>query len=182
GTWVAKVFQGEGSDALLKEARGRFRRVRFCKPAASREESREVYWLGEGHRGAPGARGYRGYNRTDHQTDTMPSNGGEDDEVNEMAKNLVLWLIIAAVLLSIFQNFRGGPTPETITYTNFVDEIQAGQIRSVLIDGVTIEGERHTGTRFRTIRPDVYDSGLMSDLLNNNVNVEGREPDRASFW
>ena len=102
--------------------------------------------------------------------------------MNEMAKNLVLWLIIAAVLLSIFQNFRGGPTPETITYTNFVDEIQAGQIRSVLIDGVTIEGERHTGTRFRTIRPDVYDSGLMSDLLNNNVNVEGREPDRASFW
>ena len=99
-----------------------------------------------------------------------------------MAKNLILWLIIAAVLLSIFQNFKGGPVPETITYTNFVDEVQNGAVRSVVIDGLEIEGERHNGARFRTIRPDIYDSGLMSDLLNNNVNVEGREPDKASFW
>lgn len=56
GVWVVKVFQGEGSDALLKEARRRFGRVRVCKPAASRVESREVYWIGEGHRGTPGVR------------------------------------------------------------------------------------------------------------------------------
>jgi len=102
--------------------------------------------------------------------------------VNEMAKNLILWLIIAAVLLSIFQNFKGGPVPETITYTNFVDEVQSGAVRSVVIDGLEIEGERHNGARFRTVRPDIYDSGLMGDLLNNNVNVEGREPDKAGFW
>ena len=99
-----------------------------------------------------------------------------------MAKNLILWLIIAAVLLSIFQNFKGGPVPETVTYTNFVDEVQGGAVRGVVIDGLEIEGERHNGTRFRTVRPDIYDSGLMSDLLNNSVNVEGREPDKASFW
>jgi len=102
--------------------------------------------------------------------------------VSEMAKNLILWLIIAAVLLSIFQNFKGGPVPETITYTNFVDEVQSGAVRSVVIDGLEIEGERHNGARFRTVRPDIYDSGLMGDLLNNNVNVEGREPDKAGFW
>ena len=84
--------------------------------------------------------------------------------------------------MSIFQNFKGGAVPETITYTNFVDEVQAGQVRSVVIDGLVIEGERQSGARFRTVRPDVYDSGLMSDLLNHSVNVEGREPDKASFW
>ncbi|MGE3971417.1 MAG: ATP-dependent zinc metalloprotease FtsH [Porticoccaceae bacterium] len=99
-----------------------------------------------------------------------------------MAKNLILWLIIAAVLLSIFQNFKGGAAPETITYTNFVDDVQAGQVRSVIIDGLVIEGERQSGARFRTVRPDVYDSGLMGDLLNHSVNIEGREPDKASFW
>ncbi|MGD9983635.1 MAG: ATP-dependent zinc metalloprotease FtsH [Porticoccaceae bacterium] len=106
----------------------------------------------------------------------------EDNPLSEMAKNLILWLIIAAVLLSIFQNFKGGAAPETITYTNFVDDVQAGQVRSVIIDGLVIEGERQSGARFRTVRPDVYDSGLMGDLLNHNVNVEGREPDKASFW
>jgi len=49
GIWVAKVFQGEGSDALLRSVRARFRQVRVCKPEASRAESREVYWVAEGH-------------------------------------------------------------------------------------------------------------------------------------
>lgn len=50
GTCVAKVFQGEGSDALLSAARRRFDRVRVCKPEASRAESREVYWVATGCR------------------------------------------------------------------------------------------------------------------------------------
>jgi len=52
GVWVAKVFQGEGSDVLLREVRKAFRQVRVCKPEASRAESREVYWVAEGFRGA----------------------------------------------------------------------------------------------------------------------------------
>ncbi|MGK2914598.1 MAG: ATP-dependent zinc metalloprotease FtsH [Porticoccaceae bacterium] len=99
-----------------------------------------------------------------------------------MAKNLILWLVIAAVLLSIFQNFKGGPVPQTISYTNFVDEVQTERVRSVVIEGLVIEGEHQDGTRFRTVRPDIYDSGLMNDLLNHNVNVDGREPKTPSVW
>ncbi len=102
--------------------------------------------------------------------------------MSEMAKNLILWLIIAAVLMSIFQNFKEGPKPDTTTYTRFVDEVQKGRVRGVVIDGLIIEGELEDGTRFRTVRPDVYDSGLMSDLLNHNVIVEGREPEKTSIW
>lgn len=43
GTFVSKVFQGEGFEALLKEARGDFGQVLTRKPAASRPRSREVY-------------------------------------------------------------------------------------------------------------------------------------------
>ncbi len=102
--------------------------------------------------------------------------------MSEMAKNLILWLIIAAVLMSIFQNFKEGPEPNTTTYTRFVDEVQKGRVRGVVIEGLIIEGEFEDGTRFRTVRPDVYDSGLMNDLLNNNVIVEGREPKKTSIW
>jgi cell division protease FtsH len=99
-----------------------------------------------------------------------------------MAKNLILWVIIAAVLLSIFQNFKEGPTPPTMSYTNFVDEVQNDRVRSVVIEGQIIEGEHHDGTRFRTVRPDVLDTGMMNDLLNHSVNVEGREPEKPSVW
>jgi len=45
GTFLCKVFQGEGFDAFLRAARERFRQVRVVKPKASRPSSREVYLL-----------------------------------------------------------------------------------------------------------------------------------------
>ncbi|MEQ6918044.1 23S rRNA (uridine(2552)-2'-O)-methyltransferase RlmE [Halomonas aquatica] len=51
GTFLAKVFQGEGFDEFLKELRGSFKRVVTRKPEASRARSREVYLLAEGFRG-----------------------------------------------------------------------------------------------------------------------------------
>ncbi len=102
--------------------------------------------------------------------------------MSEMAKNLILWVIIAAVLLSIFQNFKEGPTPPAMSYTNFIDEVQNDRVRSVVIEGQIIEGEHHDGSRFRTVRPDVPDTGMMNDLLNHSVNVEGREPEKPSIW
>jgi 23S rRNA (uridine2552-2'-O)-methyltransferase len=53
GVFVAKVFQGEGSDQLLGAARRQFTRVLVRKPDASRQESREVYWVASGHRATP---------------------------------------------------------------------------------------------------------------------------------
>lgn len=51
GFWVCKVFQGEGSDALLRQARAAFTKVNVRKPDASRARSREVYWVAEGFKG-----------------------------------------------------------------------------------------------------------------------------------
>jgi 23S rRNA (uridine2552-2'-O)-methyltransferase len=51
GRFLAKVFQGEGFEAYLKELRGSFKKVVTRKPDASRARSREVYLLAEGFRG-----------------------------------------------------------------------------------------------------------------------------------
>lgn len=51
GTFLAKVFQGEGFDALLRDTQSSFSRVVSRKPKASRARSREVYVLGTGYRG-----------------------------------------------------------------------------------------------------------------------------------
>jgi cell division protease FtsH len=99
-----------------------------------------------------------------------------------MVKNLLLWVIIAAVLLTVFQNFNIQPPRETLGYTEFLQEVQQDRVRKVIIDGLTIHGERNDSSRFETIRPNVPDNGLMGDLINHQVVVEGRKPEQQSIW
>jgi len=99
-----------------------------------------------------------------------------------MAKNLLLWLVIAAVLLSVFQNFNMQAPSQQVIYSEFIQEIQRDQIRKVEIDGLTIAGERYDGSRFETVRPMVEDPKLMDDLLRHNVEVIGRKPAQQSVW
>ncbi|MEC8428892.1 MAG: ATP-dependent metallopeptidase FtsH/Yme1/Tma family protein, partial [Pseudomonadota bacterium] len=67
--------------------------------------------------------------------------------MNDMAKNLVLWLVIAAVLLTVFNNFNPQSSQESLTYSEFVKEVQSDQIREVTIDGLIIVGMRHDNSR-----------------------------------
>ena len=99
-----------------------------------------------------------------------------------MAKNLVLWLIIAAVLLMVFQNFTPATSGQPVNYSQFVEMVQDGQVRQVTIDGLEIQGTRGDGSQFKTVRPQVPDNKLMDDLLANDVEIIGKEPERQSLW
>ncbi len=99
-----------------------------------------------------------------------------------MAKNLVLWLIIAAVLLMVFQNFTPTTNSQQVNYSQFVEMVQDGQVNKVTIDGLEIQGTRGDGSQFVTVRPQLADNKLMDDLLANNVEVIGKEPERQSLW
>ena len=99
-----------------------------------------------------------------------------------MVKNLLLWLIIAAVLLTVFQNFNMQPQREQLNYSEFLEQVQGERVAKVTIDGLLIVGEREDGSRFEVVRPQVNDSGLMGDLLDHNVVVEGRKPEQQSLW
>ena len=99
-----------------------------------------------------------------------------------MVKNLLLWLVIAAVLLSVFNNFNMKPAAEQVGYSEFIAEIQNDRVRKVDIAGLTITGERMDGTIFETIRPMVEDPKLIDDLLEHNVEVIGRKPEEQSVW
>ncbi|WP_151705751.1 ATP-dependent zinc metalloprotease FtsH [Nitrincola alkalilacustris] len=99
-----------------------------------------------------------------------------------MAKNLVLWLVIAAVLLTVFNNFSTEPESRKLQYSEFVAEVQAGRVSKVVIDGFTITGQRNSGETFVTIRPAVQDPKLIDDLLAANVEIEGKQPEGQSLW
>jgi cell division protease FtsH len=91
-------------------------------------------------------------------------------------------LVIAAVLLSVFNNFNMQSPSEQVGYSEFIQEIQQDQVKKVVVDGLTITGERYDGTRFETIRPMVEDPKLIDDLLEHKVVVEGRKPEQQSVW
>lgn len=102
--------------------------------------------------------------------------------MNDMAKNLILWLIIAAVLLTVFNNLSTSSTPKAVPYSQFVQQIQNDQISKVTIDGYTIRGERDDGSDFETVRPAAEDPSLIGDLLKHKVVIEGRAPEQQSIW
>jgi cell division protease FtsH len=102
--------------------------------------------------------------------------------LNDLGKNLLLWLIIAAVLLTVFNNFSVKPEPQEMTYSSFVTEVQQDQIQEVTIDGLVIVGKRKSGEAFKVIRPPIDDPKLMDDLINHGVNVMGEPPEQQSIW
>ena len=102
--------------------------------------------------------------------------------MNDMAKNLILWMIIAGVLLTVFNNINQGTTEETINYSDFIREVNSGRVEAVEFSGINLTGVRSDNSRFRTTLPSIGDDRLLDDLLENGVEVIGREPERQSIW
>ena len=101
--------------------------------------------------------------------------------MSDMGKNLVLWLIIAAVLLTVFNNFNVEPNREQVPYSEFLKAVKANQIREAQIQGEEITAVDTSGNPLVVIWPP-GDQKLIDDLLNHNVvtNVIKEEP--PSFW
>lgn len=102
--------------------------------------------------------------------------------MNNVTRNLLLWLVIAAVLMSIFNNFSMQQPTEQVGYSDFISEVRNDRVRSVLVEGLTINAERFDGSRFETVRPMIEDPRLMDDMLEHQVIVEGKKPEQQSIW
>ncbi len=102
--------------------------------------------------------------------------------LSDMAKNLILWLVIAVVLMSVFQSFGPGESNgRTVDYTTFVQEVGQGQIQEATFkDGEISFVRRGGGAKMVTYMP-VYDQKLLDDLINQNVKVQGTPPEEQSL-
>ncbi|MGI9323803.1 MAG: ATP-dependent zinc metalloprotease FtsH [Pseudomonadales bacterium] len=99
-----------------------------------------------------------------------------------MGKNLLLWLIIAAVLLTVFNNFTVAPQPDPTTYSEFLQKVRSDQVRQVEIDGLVIRGLDTNNDPFEVVRPEIHDPKLLDDLYNHNVEIVGKMPEQQSIW
>lgn len=103
--------------------------------------------------------------------------------MNDMGKNILLWLIIAAVLLTVFNNFSGVSEPQEISYSDFIEQVNRNEIRQVEFDGqheyLTVL--RKDTSRFKVIIP-APDPRLLDDLMEHDVEIVGKEAETEGFW
>src|SRR3970040_2694103 len=97
--------------------------------------------------------------------------------MNDLAKNMLLWVIVAVVVMVVFQAF--GPraaSAEPLAYNEFVQQVQSDRIEKVKIsdDRTTITGERKDGSSFTTYSPG--DKDLVNELLQHKVAIEQAPP------
>jgi cell division protease FtsH len=96
-----------------------------------------------------------------------------------MYKNILLWLVLGSVIASLFGQFKIEDNNNQISYSQFIESVNKGNVSSVKIAGSRITGETSLGQEFETYSPG--DLGMMGDLLNNGVSVQATPPAKESF-
>ena len=97
-----------------------------------------------------------------------------------MAKNLILWLVIAVILMTLFESFTSSDSQGRMEdYTIFVREVQSDQVQEVVFDGKVINGLKKSGERFVTVMP-LADTAIIDTLLTHNVRASGTKPEEPS--
>jgi cell division protease FtsH len=104
--------------------------------------------------------------------------------LNDLAKNIVLWIVIALVVATVVSNFsaRSGAIPE-IPYSTFLEQVKAGNVSDVTLNknSDVIKGLRSNGEQFTVYNPETDNSALIETLLKSSVKFSGAAPERQSF-
>jgi cell division protease FtsH len=100
--------------------------------------------------------------------------------LNNLVKNIAIWLVIALVLMTVFNQFSARQQPQAqMNYSQFIEEVKAGHIAKVTIEGRTLKGVKTDGKRFVTYSPS--DPWMVSDLLKNGVIIEAKPEEEPSL-
>ncbi len=101
--------------------------------------------------------------------------------LNQISRNSLLWVLIAFALLLVFNMFQAPKsTSSQMPYSEFVQQVEDGNIANVTIVERTISGTTSTGQQFQTYTPD--DPGLVAQLLNNRVSINAEPPKEPPFY
>ena len=101
--------------------------------------------------------------------------------MNDVAKNILLWAVIAVILLSVFSNFsKQGTSQAPLSYSTFIQMVKSGEVSQVTIDGRDIKGKLGNGNMFTTYSPETDNRALVGDLLEHGVDIKGVPPEGQS--
>ena len=101
--------------------------------------------------------------------------------MNEMTKNILLWVVIGVILMSVFSNFTPDSGPKNMPYSEFVQNVESGSVNEVKIEGRVITGNTVDGKHFTTYSPETDNRALIGILLDNTVKIVGEPPKQQSL-
>ena len=100
--------------------------------------------------------------------------------MNNMLKNLVIWLVIGLVLMTVFNQFNTRQvTQAPMEYSQFLEEVKSGRISKVTIEGRQLKATTAEGKRVTSYSPG--DIWLVSDLLKYGVKIEAKPEEEPSL-
>ena len=85
--------------------------------------------------------------------------------MNELAKNLLLWVVIALVLMSVFSSFAPSTSnANEVPYSQFLDQVENGSVSQVNIEDQRIRGQLKSGQKFATFSPESDNKAMIGTL------------------
>ena len=113
--------------------------------------------------------------KVDPDEECPPNNDVHDKGFNDAMNimiNIVLWLVIGLLLIALFNLFQGASKNNSsvnLPFSDFIAEVEAGNISSVNIKGNSVEGYFEDGRAFSTYSPN--DPNLIEKLTNKGVSI-----------
>ena len=98
-----------------------------------------------------------------------------------MVKNLVLWVVVAVVMMTAYQNFNSNGVSDSTDYTTFVYDVSNSQVKEARFDANEITVTKNDGSKYMTVMPPLEDKKLLDDLLNKKVKIEGTPFEKRSL-
>ncbi len=100
--------------------------------------------------------------------------------MNNLIKNVAIWLVIALVLMTVFNQFSvRQQQSSSMEYSQFIDEVKQGNVAKVTIEGRVLKGVKSNGAKFTTYSPS--DPWMVSDLLKAGVIIEAKPDEEPSL-
>ena len=102
--------------------------------------------------------------------------------MKDMLKHFLLWSAIAVVLMSVFNQFGGGDdASSTISYSQFINSVKTGEVKSVLINGPEIKGQMESGRVFSTYSPETDNRSLIGELIDGGIEIRAEAPEQPGL-
>ena len=98
------------------------------------------------------------------------------------ARNLAFWVVLFLLVLALFTLFKGDPTSvggSTISYSQFMDRVDKGEVESVVLDGETVQIRTTDGKQLVTVRP--AGESIADQLIAKNVDVTAKRQEQSGF-
>ena len=103
------------------------------------------------------------------------------------ARNIAFWVVLFLLILALFNLFGNGQSTmnsRTLSYSDFLDKVEANEVSAVVIDGEQVQVQTKDGTTWVTIKPEgeALNENLIETLIAKDVSVKAERQEQSGFF